>query len=167
MLWAMGCEMWQSPDATKVCPHLRELSTIPEMKWLKHLGKQELSTTARPTGLPAESTCSCGLCRDRKLSLCLGSPATQWGRSFLCYMLIFGDFLSLILGAEEKIDHRAAEERPPVSLRHEQLNTIKCSPYLMMGLAVLLSFINSLKSGPFIYYEVGVGRSKRVASEAS
>lgn len=116
-----GSELWQSPDVTEVCPHLRELSTPPEVKWLTLLGKLELETTARPTGLSVESACSGGICHDRKLSLCLGSLATQrQGYSFLC--LVHADlwrFPILDLGGRaggQKMNHRAMEEHPPVSL---------------------------------------------------
>lgn len=70
---------------------------------------------------------------------------------------------------ERKMNHRAVEERPPVSLSKTRapLNTIKCSPYLRMELAALVAFINSFKSGPFIYSETRVGRSKHASSEAS
>lgn len=67
--------------------------------------------------------------------------------------------------SERKINHRAVEECPSVSLRHKRLNTIKCSPYLMMELTALVSFNNSFKSGSFIYVETGVGKSKHTSSD--
>lgn len=76
-LRAVSCVLWQSPDVTEVCPHLRELSTPPEVKVVQALRETGARNHSQADWTSSASACSGGICHDRKLSLYLGSLETR------------------------------------------------------------------------------------------